>query len=182
MNKKIFIGLLTLIIVCGICIQNNIGYKTYQSKNFEVKYKKEWKYEETEDSVAFFLKDEENILRMNKMENKLNQDLERFSSEYRSALSLNTVKVSEVKVTDIKVKDIVGKIDCKKFEFDLDGQGLEDAEGNKIEKTHIIQIVAVKGKNIYNASFRISQTINGNQKHFIDEKMYKKIEKYIKIK
>lgn len=53
---------------------------------------------------------------------------------------------------------------------------------NKIEKTHMIQIVAIKGKYMYNAIFRISQTVNGNEKNFIDEKTYQKIENSIKIK
>lgn len=181
-NKKILIVLLILIIACGIFIVNNIGYKTYKSKNFDVKYKKEWSYDESENSVAFFFEDKESAFRINKMENKSNKKLENLSNEYRSALSLNTVKASEVKVTDVKVKSIFGKIDCKKFEFDLDGQGLEDAEGNKIEKTHIIQIIAVNGKKIYDATFRISQSINGNEKSFIDEKTYKKIEDSIKFK
>lgn len=181
-NKKILVVLSILIIICGIFIVNNIGYKTYSSKNFEVKYKKEWTYDESEDSVAFFFKDEETAFRINKTENKSNKNIESLSSEYRSALSLDTVKASGVEVTDVKLKSTFGKIDCKKFEFDLDGQGLEDAEGNKIEKTHIIQIIAIKGKYMYNASFRISQTINGIEKGFMDEKTYKKIENSIKFK
>lgn len=181
-NKKILIVLLILIIACGIFIFNNAGYETYKSKDFEIKYDKDWEYEESENSVTFYFKSKENAISLRKMENKSNKKLEAFSNEYKASLSLDTVKASNIHVSDIKVKDILGKIDAKKFEFDLDGQGLEDAEGNKIEKTHIIQIVAVKGENIYNGSFRISQTINGEQKIFINDKTYQKIENSIKFK
>lgn len=181
MNRKISIIILILIIVCVFFSLNNIGYKTYKSNNFEVKYKNEWNYEESKDMVSFYFSGAESAFIIKRMENKSNKTLDGFSNEYRSTLSFDTVKASNVQVTDIKLKGTLGKIDCKKFEFDMDAQGLEDLEGNKIEKSHLIQLVAVKGRYIYTASFRISQTINGNEKIFIDEKTYKKIEDSIKI-